>query len=185
MATVARHIRSRYDPETERDELLLETGQVRSSTFTNHGGTRGGIGFSCQGEDERDSGGDRGEVEEEETDPWLVELPYAPATFNPPPKFVKSILSYGDVNDYIERGYDSGLLQRAGDKDEDVEEERKGISSWYRDLTRMNANTPVTTPVPEASEVPERTAETGTLGYSSLHHYLNTQIGAQATVTRR
>jgi len=163
MATVARHIRSHYDPETERDELLLETGQVRLPTFTNHGSIRGGIGFSSQGEDGPDSSGrgDCGEVEEE-ADPWLVELPYALATFNPPPKFVKSVLSYGDVNDYIERGYDSVLLEM--DKDKDEVEEWKGISSWYRDLTRTNAHTPVPTPVPQASEV-ERTVETGTLSY--------------------
>ena len=169
MATVARHISSRYDPETERDELLLETGQVRPPTITNHDVIRGGIGFSSQKEDGWNSGGRGGgaggEVGEEEVDPWLVELPYALAKFNPPPKFVKSVLSYGDVNDYIERGYDSGSLSRDQDKDEDMEEERKGISSWYRDLTRMNANTPVSTPIPQASGATDRAAETGTLGY--------------------
>lgn len=166
MATVARRIRSHYDPETERDELLLETGQVQQPAFTNHGDIRGGIGFSSQGEGGWDSGGsgDREEVVEEEVDPWQVELPYTSAKFNPPPKFVKSVLSYGDVNDYIERGYDSGSLLRDRDKDEGMVEEWKGISNWYRDLTRTNANTPVSTPIPKASEVTEQTAETGTLG---------------------
>jgi len=169
MATVARHIRSHYDPETERDDLLLETGQVRPPTVTNHCGIRGGIGLSSHGEYGQHGGGgsDRGEEEEEEEDPWLVELPYALEKFNPPPKFVKSVLSYGDVNDYIERGYGSGLLGRDKDRDQGVEEERKGISSWYRDLTRANANTPVPTPVSGTNAVAERTtAETGTLGYS-------------------
>jgi hypothetical protein len=122
MATVARYIRSHYDPETEREDLLLETGQTRASTSSGHGRVRGGIGFFSGGEE----GGrnvDDGDQEELEVDPWLVELPYAPAKLNPLPKFVKSVLSYEDVNDYIERGYESGLLGRDEEKDEDVEEE--------------------------------------------------------------
>ena len=110
-------------------------------------------------------------------DPWLVELPFVPEKFNPPPKFVKSVLSYGDVNDYISRGFDSGSLDRDKDKDEDMEE-RKGISTWYRDLTRTNTNTPVSTPVPQAREVMERTAETGTLGY-----YVSSSGGTNGSAT--
>src|SRR6266478_3806564 len=127
MATAARHIRSHYDPETERDDLLLQTGQVRASTSSGRGHVHGGIGFSSSGEgghhgdgesehDQRDGG-------EEEVDPWLVELPYAPAKLDPPLKFVKSVLSYEEVNDYIERGYESGSLGRDEDKDA---EEMKG-----------------------------------------------------------
>ena len=163
MATVARHIRSHYDPETERQDLLLETGQVRPSTSTNHRRIRGGIGFSSS-ENEGQYDGDGGD-QEEEVDPWLVELPYAPAKFNPPLKFVKSVLSYEDVNDYIERGYESGLLEREKDRNVEVEEGEE-ISSWYRNLSRTNANTPVPTPVSEARAVEERTMETGTLSYS-------------------
>ena len=163
MATVARYIRSHYDPETEREDLLLETGQTRASTSFGYGHVHGGIGFTSDGEE----GGrnvDDGD-EEEEVDPWVVELPYAPAKFNPPLKFVKSVLSYEDVNDYIERGYESGLLGRDEERDKDVEEEKKGISSWYRNLSRTNVSTPAPTPVPETSMVGERTARTGTLNY--------------------
>jgi len=164
MATVARHIRSYYDPETERDDLLLETGQTRVSTSSSHGPVRGGIGFPSGGEEGRNVGGDGDQ--EEGVDPWLVELPYAPAKFDPPLKFVKSILSYEDVNDYIERGYESGLPGKDEENDKDVEEERRGIPNWYRNLSRTNANTPVPTPAPEASTGAERAAKAGTLGYS-------------------
>jgi len=162
MATVARYIYSHYDPETEREDLLLETGQTRAPTSSGHGRVRGGIGFSSGGEE----GGQNadGSNQEEEIDPWLVELPYAPAKFNPPLKFVKSILSYEDVNNYIERGYESGLLERAEEKDKDVEE-RKGISGWYRNLSRTNINTPDPTPVPGTSTVEEQIARAGTLDH--------------------
>ena len=162
MATVARHIRSHYDPETERGDLLLETGQIRASTSAGRGHVRGGIGSFSNGEGGQHSDGesDGGEGEEVEEDPWLVELPYASAKFNPPLKFVKSILSYEDVNDYIERGHESGLVER--EKDEGAGEGWKEISSWYRDLTGTNVNTPVPTRVSETS-----TAETGTLGCST------------------
>ena len=161
MATVARHIRSHYDPETEREDLLLETGQTWASTSSSQDRVRGGIGFPS-GEEEGRNGENDGD-QEEGVDPWSVELPYVPAKFNPPLKFVKSVLLYEDVNDYIERGYESGLLER--DKGKDVEEGGKGISSWYRHLSRTNANTPVPTSVPETSAVGEPTAETGTLDY--------------------
>ena len=162
MATVARYIRSHYDPETEREDLLLETGQTRTSTSSGHDrGPSGGIGFSFGEEGGRNV--DDGD-QEEGVDPWLVELPYAPAKFNPPLKFVKSVLSYEDVNDYIEHGYESGLLERDEEKDKDVEE-RKGISSWYRNLSRTNSSTPAPTPVSEKSTVAERTAGTGTLDH--------------------
>jgi len=161
MATVARYIYSHYDPETEREDLLLETGQTRASTSS--GSVRGGIGFSSCGE-EGGQNVDDGD-QEEEIDPWLVELPYAPAKFNPPLKFVKSDLSYEDVNDYIERGYESGLLERAEENDKHVEEERKGISSWYRNLSRTNINTPAPTTVPGTSTMEERTARAGTLDH--------------------
>ena len=162
MATVARYIYSHYDPETEQEDLLLETGQTRASTSSGHGRVRGGIGFSSDGEEE---GRNVDDGDQEEVDPWLVELPYAPAKFNPPLKFVKSVLSYEDVNDYIERGYESGLLERAEEKDRDVEEERQGISSWYRNLSRTNVNTPAPTPIPGTSTVEERTARAGTLDH--------------------
>lgn len=163
MATVARHIRSHYDPEAEREDLLLETGQVQASTSSTHGRVRSGVGFSSGGEQERYVDGDGDQ--EEGVDPWIVELPYASAKFNPPLKFVKSILSYEDVNDYIERGYESGLLGKGEENDEDVEE-RRGISDWYRSLSRTNANTPVPTPIPGTSTVAELTRKSGTLGYS-------------------
>lgn len=51
-------------------------------------------------------------------DPWLVEFLCAPAEFNPPFKLVKSILSYEDMNDYIERGYESRLFGRGRRKGE-------------------------------------------------------------------
>ena len=162
MATVARYIRSHYDPETEREDLLLETGQTRASTSFGHGCVHGGIGFTSDGEGGRNVDDDD---QEEEVDPWLVELPYAPAKFNPPLKFVKSVLSYEDVNDYIERGYEFGSLGRDEGKDKDVEEEKKGISNWYRNLSRTNVNTPAPTPVPETRTVGKRTARTGTLNY--------------------
>ena len=159
MATVARYIRSHYDPETEREHLLLETGQTQASTSSSHSRVREGIGFSSSEEEGRnvDEDGDL----EEEVDPWLVELPYAPAKFNPPIKFVKSVLSYEEVNDYIERGYESGSFGRDEEKDEDAEEAGKGISNWYRNLSRTNASTPV----PETGAVAEGTARTGTLDY--------------------
>ena len=160
MTTVARHIRSRYDPETERDDLLLETGQVWVPT-SSQGRVRGVIGFASSGEEGQDVDGDGNQ--EEGVDPWLVELLYAPAKFNPPLKFVKSVLSYEDVNDYIERGYESGLLERDEYKYDGAEEE--GISSWYRKLSRTNANTSVPTPVPGTSTVAERTARTGAFNY--------------------
>jgi hypothetical protein len=160
MATVARHIRSHYDPETERDGLLLETGQVREPTLPAQGRVRGGIGFTSDGEEwptvNDDSEGDEG------VDPWLVELPYAPTKFNPPLKFVKSVLSYEDVNDYIERGYGSGLFERNERK---VEDDGKGISNWYRNLSRTHVNTPVPAPVQEESAVAEWTARSGTSEY--------------------
>ena len=156
MATVARYIHSHYDPETEQEDLLLETRQARASTSSGHGSVRGGIGFSSGGEEGRDFDDDGGQ--EEAVDPWLVELPYAPEKCNPPPKFVKSILSYEDVNDYIERGHDSGLLDRDQGKGRSVEEEGKGISDWYRNLSRTNVNTPI----PGASTVAEKAARTGT-----------------------
>ena len=53
MATVARHIRSYYDPETEQDNLLLETGQVREPSLSAQGCVRGGIGFTSGGEERR------------------------------------------------------------------------------------------------------------------------------------
>ena len=162
MATVARYIYSHYDPETEREDLLLETGQTRASMSSGYGRARGGIGFSSGGEGGQNV--DDGD-QEEEIDPWLVELPYAPAKFNPPLKFVKSVLSYEDVNDYIERGYEFGLPERAEENDKDVEEERKGISSWYRNLSRTNVNTPAPTPVPGTSTMEERTARAGTLDH--------------------
>ncbi|KAF9648498.1 hypothetical protein BDM02DRAFT_3115261 [Thelephora ganbajun] len=160
MATVARHIRSYYNPETERDELLLETGQIQVSTAPSHSRIHSGIGFSPS--EERNVDGD--DDQEEGVDPWLVELPYAPAKFNPSLKFVKSVLSYEDINDYIERGHESGLLE-GEEKDRDAEEGRKGISSWYRNLSRTNVNTPVPPLVPEASTPVERTTRSGTLGY--------------------
>ena len=161
MATVARHIRSHYDPETEREELLLETGQALAS---GHGRVRGGIGFSSDVEEGGNVDGDNGQ--EEGIDPWLVELPYASDKLHPPVKFVKSILSYEDVNDYIERGYESGLPGRDEEKDEDMEKERRGISNWYRNLSRTNVSTPAPPPVHETSTMAERTAKTGTFGYS-------------------
>jgi hypothetical protein len=169
MATVARHIRSHYDPETERDDLLLETGQVRSSTPSSHGRVRDGIGVSSGGEERNGDGDDGGE---EGADPWLVELPYAPARFNPPLKFVKSVLSYEDVNDYIERGYESGLLERNKAKNGDVDEEGSGISSWYRNLSRRNVDTLVPTPVPGTNTAAEQAADTGTLGNSVCPSYV-------------
>ena len=157
MATVARYIHSHYNPETERHDLLLETGQARVSTSFSRSRVRSGIGFSSsETGGQHDNGGDD---QEEGVDPWLVELPYAPAKFNPPLKFIRSVLSYEDVNDYIERGYESGLLER--DEGKDIEEGR-GISSWYRNLSRTSVNTPIPTPLPETST----TVETGTLGYS-------------------
>jgi len=162
---VARHIRSYYDPETERDELLFETGQTQVlSTSSSHGPVRGGIELPFGGNEGRSVDGDGDQ--EEGVDPWLVELPYAPAKFDPPLKFVKSILSYEDVNDYIERGYGSGLPGKGEEDGKDVDEERRGISNWYRNLNRTNANSPVSTPVPESSAAAERTAKAGTLGYS-------------------
>ena len=158
MATVARHIRSHYDPETEREELLLEIGQA--STSSGHRHVLGGIGFSSGGDGEKvDNDGDP----EEGVDPWSVQLPYALAKFVPPVKFVKSVLSYQDVNDYIERGHGSGLPERDEGKDE---EGGKGISDWYRNLSRTNDNTPTSTPVPETSTMAERTGKTGALDYS-------------------
>ena len=169
MATVARHIRSHYDPETERDDLLLETGQVRSSTPSSHGRVRDGIGASSGGEERNGDGDDGGE---EGADPWLVEVPYAPIRFNPPLKFVKSVLSYEDVNDYIERGYESGLFERNKAKDGDGEEEGSAISSWYRNLSRTNVDTFVSTPVPGTNAVAEQAADTGTLGNSVCPSYV-------------
>lgn len=141
MATTVRHIRSYYDPETERDDLLLETGQVWEPTFSGEGHIRGGIGFTSGGEKGRTVNYDS--EREEEVDPWLVELPYAPAGFSLPLKFVKSVLSYEDVNDYIERGHESGLFGRVRGKAKDAEEEeeRREISNWYRNLSRTNTNT--------------------------------------------
>lgn len=161
MATVARHIRSYYDPETEKDDLLLETGQAHASTSSTQGHFRSGIGFPSGGEGLSVTGdGEQGEG----PDPWLIELPYPPAKFNPPIKFVKSVLSYEDVNDYIERGHESGSFQRDKEKDEDVDEEREGISNWYRNLSRTNASTPVLAlVVQEESEAAEGIAKTGTL----------------------
>ena len=177
MATVARYVRSHYNPETELEGLLLETGQTQPSTSSGRGPVQGGIGFSSGGEE----GGrnvDDGD-QEEGVDPWLVELPYAPAKFNPPLKFVKSVLSYEDVNDYIERGYESGLLERDEGKDKNVEEEGKGISSWYLNLSRTNASTPAPTPIPETSTVAERTARAGTLIYpASLSGVTNCSVTA-------
>ena len=151
MATVARHIRSYYDPETERDDLLLETGQVRESTSSGQSRFRSGIGFASGGEDGQNADNDD---EEEEIDPWLVEIPYAPAKPSPQLKFVKSILSYEDVNDYIERGHGSGLLKNEQKNDKDVEEGRKGISSWYRNLSRSGVDTPVPPSAREESVLP-------------------------------
>jgi hypothetical protein len=160
MATVARYIRSHYDPETEREERLLETGQAGLSTSPGHRCVRGGIGFSSGGGDGRGVGDDGGQ--EEGADPWSVELPYTSAKFIPPVKFVKSVLSYQDVNDYIERGYGSGLPGKDKGKDE---EGRRGISDWYRNLSRTNVNapTPTSTPVPERSLMAERTVKAGAL----------------------
>lgn len=162
MATVARHIRSYYDSEAERDNLLLETGQVQEPTFSNQGRVRGGIG-STSGETGWIVGGDS--EQEEEIDPWLVELPYAPAKFSLPVRFVKSVLSYEDVNDYIERGHESGLFGRDKGKGTDAEEEGKGISNWYRNLSRTDASTPVPAPVQEERVMTERTERSGTLDH--------------------
>ena len=179
MATVARHIRSYYDPETEQDHLLLETGQVREPTFSfsGQGRVRGGIVFTPGGEDGGIVNGDS--EREEAVDPWLVELPYALEKFNPPPRFVKSVLSYEDVNDYIERGHESGLFEK--DEGKESEEERKGISNWYRNLSRMNVNTPVRALVREESAASERTARSGTLDH--LTSSFGTPIGS-VTVTQ-
>jgi hypothetical protein len=94
---VTRHILSHHN--TERDNLLLDTGQIRGSTLSSHGRVRGGIGVSCGGEGGQNIGGDDGQ--EEGADHLLVELSNAPAMFNPPLKFVKSVFSYEDVNAYI------------------------------------------------------------------------------------
>ena len=158
MATVARHIRSYYDPGTERDDLLLETGQVPEPTLPAQGSVRGGIGFTFSGEGWRTGSGDR--ERDEGVDPWLVELPYSRAKFSSPLKFVKSVLSYEDVNDYIERGYESGLFKRSEPK---TEEEGKGISNWYRGLSRTNVCTPVPSPIQEGGVVADQTTKPGTL----------------------
>lgn len=163
MATIARHIRSYYDPETEQDDLLLQTGQVQEPTSSVQGQVRGGIGFNFGGEEGRIVNSDS--KREEGVDPWLIELPYAPPKFNAPLKFVKSVLSYEDVNDYIERGHESGLFEREKGKGQDVEEERNGISNWYRNLSRTNTSTPVPAPVQEENAPAELAARSGTLGH--------------------
>ena len=40
----------------------------------------------------------------------------------------------------IERGCESGLFGRDEEKDKDAEEAGKGISYWYRNLSRTNVN---------------------------------------------
>ena len=113
VATVTRHIFSHHN--TERDNLLLDTGQIRGSTPSSHGRVRGRIGVSSGGEGGQDVGGDDGE--EEKADPLLVELSNAPAMFNPPLKFLKSVFSYVNVNDYItgaSLSHSGGTRQRVG-----------------------------------------------------------------------
>ena len=113
MATVTRHILSHHN--TEQDDLLLHTGQIRGSTPSGHGRVRGGIGVSSGGEGGQNVGGDDGQ--EEGADPLLVELSNAPAMFNPPLKFIKSVFSYENVNDYIagaNLGRLGGTRQRVG-----------------------------------------------------------------------
>ena len=173
MATIARHIRSSYDPETERDDLLLETGQVQAPDFSDRYRVRGGIDFDSGVEERLVVNGER----EDGVDPWLVELPYAPAKFNLPVKFVKAVLSYEDLNDYIERGHESGLLWRDQGKGTGAEEERKGISDWYRNLSRTNFITPAPAPVQEESAVNDRSAMSGT-----LNHPISSFIGTNCSV---
>ena len=110
---MTRHILSNHN--TEQDNLLLDTGQIRGSTPSSHGRVRGGIGVSSGGEGGQNVGGDDGQ--EEGADPLLVELSNASAMFNPPLKFLKSVFSCVDVNDYIagaSLGHSGGTRQRLG-----------------------------------------------------------------------
>ncbi|PAV17125.1 hypothetical protein PNOK_0718900 [Pyrrhoderma noxium] len=175
MATVAYHIKSNYDPEEDKERLILETGQLTSDA-------RDGI------DDDGDDTQKKTEVGDEE-DAWLKERPFGVnKRIANPPRFVRATVEY-DIEHYdgyerLEQGGSgsSVTLQEKDSKEE--KEEVKSVGSWYRTLVKNSGSTTTSTTTTNSASVSGRCTPSSSFETQELDTFTNSQKGQKISMKK-